>query len=128
MLLLLVRHSLALPFPGAAVVLGALTAKWQAVPVADTTLTTNVHQTLDVLRCLRTQLTFHLEAGGNGGTDGANFVVRPSLHLLVLVHTCFRQHLRSAAATNALDVSQCNNSALVAGNVDTSNTCHAIVI
>jgi len=127
-LFLLVRHRLPLALSSTGVVFGALTAKGQAVTVTDASLAPDVHQAFDVLRDLGTQLAFHFKACGNGGTDGAHFVVRPSFHLFVLVNTCLRQHLCSAAASNAVDVGQCNYSALVAGDVDTSNTCHVIVI
>lgn len=89
-----------------------------------TSVTSNVHQSLDVHLDFRTKLTFH----ANTRDDLANFgdlVVRPILNALVFGDSGLCENVRSAGASNAVDVSQGNYSSLVAGDIDTGDTCHS---
>jgi hypothetical protein len=101
----------------------ALTAHGQTTAMAESTVATDVHQTLDVHRRLTTQVTFDSELGDLI----ANFFqirVRQILDLLGISNATSLANFASAGATDSKNGSQANLGMLLRRNIDTSDTCH----
>ena len=80
--LLLVSDSLFTALAGTCVVLRALSADGQTGTMTDTSVATDIHQTLDVHLNFTAKFTFGLVLVGNDVTDVVLFLVGPVLNLL----------------------------------------------
>ena len=58
-----------------------------------TTVTTDIHQTLNVQLNFRAEVTFHLILSTNDLTNLGSLIIRPVLYLQVFINTCFVQNL-----------------------------------
>ena len=86
-----------------------------------------VHQPLDVHRGFATQVAFDDELG-DGVTDFLLIAVRQVLDLLVVGNAAGFADLARARTTDAEDRRQADFGVLVRRNVDTSNTCHGLLV
>ena len=75
-LLLLVSHGLALALAGSRVLLRALAAYGQAFTMAQTAVTAQIHQALDINRNITAQFAFNKVVFVNYFTDFGNIFVR----------------------------------------------------
>ena len=57
-----------------------------------TTVTTDIHQTLNVQLNLRTKVTFHFVLCANDLTNLGSLIIRPVFYFQVFVNTCFIQY------------------------------------
>jgi hypothetical protein len=124
---LLVRHSLALAFASAAVVLGPLSAQGQSRAVPDASIATDIHQSLDVQLNLRAEFTFDFEAVSNNSTDLRELVVVPVLNLGIEFDTRFFQDVTCPAPADAVDVGESNLTPLVPREVYACYSRHTVV-
>src|SRR5690606_2196277 len=83
--LLLVGNCFSFSFSGPGVVLGTLAPQWQSRSVANTAVTTDIHQTFDVHLGLRAKFPLNGIAG-NGVPDPSDLVVVPIGYLRILVY------------------------------------------
>ena len=60
--------------------------------MANTTIATNIHQTLNVQLNLRAKITFHLILSTNDLTNLGSLIIRPVFYFQVSVNTCFIQN------------------------------------
>ena len=91
--LLLVSNSLLLSLTGTSIILGALTTNRKTITMTDSTIATNIHQSLDVQLDLATEITFYLEFSADDFTDLGCLVVSPLVDLQVAADTCLIQYL-----------------------------------
>ena len=61
--------------------------------MSNTTIATNIHQTLDVHLDLGTEITFHFEFSADNFTDFSCLVIRPLADLQVAINAGFIQYL-----------------------------------
>src|SRR5690606_27867586 len=83
--LLLVGDCFSFSFSGPGVVLGTLASQWQPGSVANTSVTTDIHQTFDVHLGLGAKFLLYRKVG-NGVPDPSDLVVVPIGYLRVLVY------------------------------------------
>jgi hypothetical protein len=101
----------------------ALTTHGQTAAMAESTVATNVHQTLDVHGCFASQVTFN----GELGDLIANFFQIPVgqvLDLLGISDATSFADFASAGATDSKDGCEANFRMLLRRNIDASDTCH----
>ena len=72
--------------------------------MTDTTITTNIHQTLNVKLNLTAEVALYLILCTNNLTDAGCHIISPILSLDVFIHTSLGQNLGCAAATNTKNV------------------------
>lgn len=73
--------------------------------MADTTVSTDVHEPFNVHLHFRAQCTFHFVLIGNQAADLVLFVIVPVLNLFVEVYFGSYQYLGSQATADTVDVS-----------------------
>ena len=61
--------------------------------MTDTTIATNIHQSLDIQLDLTTEITFNFEFSTDDFTDLGCLVVTPLVYLEVAADTCLIQYL-----------------------------------
>ena len=61
--------------------------------MTDTTIATNIHQSLDIQLDLTAEITFNLEFSADNFTDLSSLVVTPLVDLQVAAYACFVQYL-----------------------------------
>ena len=71
--------------------------------MTDTTVTTDIHQTLDIQLNFRTQITFYLEVFTNYLTDFSGLFIIPIFNFDVLINTgLFQNEIRTTASYTVL--------------------------
>ena len=91
--LLLVSNRLLLTLAGTGVVLGALTANGKTITVTDSTIATNIHQSLNIQLDLTAEITFYFEFSTDDFTDFSCLIVTPFVDLQVAAHAGLIQNL-----------------------------------
>ena len=76
--------------------------------MADTTVATDVHQSLDVELDFGAQIPFDLVLGTDHLTDSGSLVIGPVLYLDIAIDPSLIEDLGSAATTDPEDVSKYN--------------------
>ncbi len=61
--------------------------------MTNTTVATDIHQTLNIQLNFRTEITFHFILSTNDFTNLCSLIIRPVFHFQVSVNTCFVQNL-----------------------------------
>jgi hypothetical protein len=92
--------------------------------MADTPVTTNLLQALDVHRDLTPQITFNPIVSTNDFAQTADFRLRQIFDPRVGVNARLAQDIPASRPTNAIDVSQSDFNSLVSGQVNSSNSSH----
>ena len=100
---LLVGNSFLTTFTSTGVVLRALAAERQTNTVANASVATDIHQSLDVHGHLGTQRAFDLHLADDA-TEGTQLVVIPLTHFLVVADTGLVQDLLGGASADTVDV------------------------
>src|SRR5690606_23250505 len=124
-LFLLVSDCLTRALTGTCVVLRVLTAYRKATAVADSTVAADFHQTLDVEVRFTAKVPFNFQAVDL-------FTVLVELCVSVIAYArlfrtaCTGEDLLGSRLTGSGNVSECDDYALFARYVYTSNTCHII--
>ena len=75
------------------IVLSALASYRKTNTVTDTTVATNIHQTLDIQLNFRTKITFYFILSSNDLTNLTCLIISPVFYFQVSVNTCFVQNL-----------------------------------
>ena len=110
---------------GTSVRVSALTANGQTTTMTKTTIATDFHEALDILRNFAVQVTFGGEVLLDIVAELGEFVFRNVLDASVRVDTGFGQDLLRGGKADAVNVGQADFNALVARKVDTNETCHS---
>mmetsp|Transcript_82390 Transcript_82390/g.255882 ORF Transcript_82390/g.255882 Transcript_82390/m.255882 type:complete len:171 (-) Transcript_82390:330-842(-) len=120
---LLLTNRFAWTFTGACVGLGALATDRKAMTMTQTTVTSEILQTLDVHLYFTTQITFdrHL---AHFSTKCFKLLVAQVFDLKVRLDTGSVAKLLGCGLANTKDVGQRDNSMFVIGYIDTGYTCH----
>ena len=90
--------------------------------MTNTTVATDVHQTLNVQLNLRAKITFYLELCTDYLTYSCSHIVGPVLNLYIFVYTSLLQDLVCTATTDTIDIGQCNFTSFVLRYVYSSNS------
>ncbi|EJY56878.1 polysaccharide deacetylase [Alicyclobacillus hesperidum URH17-3-68] len=101
-----------------------MTTNWQATAMANTTITADFRQTLDIQRDFTTEIALNLMGALNLVTQTYDFFFREVLHSTVRINASRRQNLISGRPADAKNIGQSDFDALVARQIDTGNTCH----
>ncbi len=89
------------------------------------TVTTEVHQSLDVQSVLTPQITFHLVVGLKELTDSANFAFRQVARTNIEVDVRLAENLLRKRPTYSEDVGKTDDDALTRWQVNARNSCHS---
>src|ERR1043165_8135004 len=101
---LLTCNCLTLTFTGTAVSTGTLTTQRKTFTVTQTTITSDIHEALNVHLHFRTQLTFNLELTGEYISDSSLLIIVPVSSFLIEIDTCFCKDVLSSAWANTINV------------------------
>ena len=101
---LLVSDCFLLTLASAGVVLGALSAEGETKTVTDTTVATDIHQSLDVHLHLGAECAFHFVLIVDDVAEGVLLVIGPVLHLLAFVDAGLGQDLFGSATSDTVDI------------------------
>src|SRR3546814_6173799 len=102
----------------------ALPTNGKALAMAQPAIASEVHQALDVHRSLAAQVTFYGMVGVNGFADLQHFGVRKILNAAAMINAQLVCDLKGLGASNAMDVGERDNHALVGRDINARNTCH----
>src|SRR5690554_4569687 len=120
---LLLTNRFARTFTGACVGLCALTTDGKSMTVAQTTVTSEILQTLNVHLYFTTQIAFN-DYFTHFGTKCLKLLVGQVFDLDVRLNTGCIAKLLGCCLANTKDVGQRDNSMFVIGYIDTGYTCH----
>src|SRR5699024_1832501 len=123
-LLLLVRNGLLRALAGTRVGLGALAADRQAATVTQAAVAADFNQALDIQTDFAAQVALNIVVAVDHFTQLSGFFFGQVLYAGVRIDTGLLQDLVGRLAANAEDVGQADLHALLAGKVNTGNTCH----
>jgi hypothetical protein len=108
---------------GPGVCTGTLAAQRQTTTMANSTVRTEIHQTLDIHRRLTTQITFYCE-GSNRGSQLRNFRFRQIFDRRIRSDACRFANLLRARVSNSVDRRQCNRDVFGQRDIYACYTCH----
>ena len=77
------------------------------------TIASDIHQTLDVHLNFTTQFTLYRELILNDAGDSTDIIIRPVFHLDILIYTCLLKDVTCLALTNPEDVGQADNTSFI---------------
>src|SRR5690606_25425538 len=124
-LLLLAGNRLGRTLAGAGIGMSALTADRKAAAVAQATVIAQVHEALDVHRRVAAKIALDRVVAVDGLTNLNDFRVGQLVHAAlgrdIHLRADFLGHLRA----DPMNILQCDEHALIRGDVDASNTSHA---
>src|SRR5690606_8408373 len=121
----LLADRLARTLAGTGVGLGALTANREAATVAQATVATQVHQTLDLHVDFAAQVTLGGELG-DFATQQFDLLVAEIFDFRCRIDTGSCTDVLRSSATDTVDIGQRDNSVLVIRNVNACNTGHSV--
>ena len=125
-LLLLAGDRLGLALAGARIGVRALAADRQALAVAKTTIAGEIHQALDVHRHLAAEVTLDRVVGVDRLTNVQHFLVSQVLDARRVGDAELCRDFLGLGRTDAVDIGQRDNDALVGRDVNTRDTCHEL--
>ena len=125
-LLLLAADLLARTLAGTSVRVRALTANGQAATMTQAAIATDLHEALHVLRNLAVQVALHLEILLDVVAQLREILFREVLHANVGINAGIGDDLLGRGLANAVNVGQGDLNALIAGKIDTNETCHVV--
>src|SRR5687768_14911481 len=96
--------------------------------MAQTAVTSNIHETLDAQLDLGLQNTFNAELLRDDSPDSVGFFIIPLLYLLVRINAGFGKDLLRRPAAKTKNIGEANFAPLVIRNIYTSNTCHILIL
>ena len=94
--------------------------------MSQTTVATDVHQSLDVHLNALAEIAFDLSLCFQNRTNSAQLVFAEIPHASVEIHAGFLEHRTRSRATYTVDVSQTNLGSLVRWQINSCYTCHRI--
>ena len=115
--------SFARPFSRARIGTRALPTQRKTSTMTETTITTDIHQPLNVHCGFATQIPLNNKLG-NLLTNLFKIGIRQFLDLFRIHDTTCITNFTSTGSTNAIDSGQTNFHMLMWGNINASNTCH----
>ena len=107
---------------GTRICLGLLAAQWQTTTMADTAITTEVHQSLDIHGNRTAQVTFN-GVLADRPANRLDFRLGQILDLYVRLDASVLANPARSDAPNAIDGCQCNRRVLVRRYVNSGDTC-----
>src|SRR3546814_7251707 len=102
----------------------ALPTNGKALAMAQPAIASEVHQALDVHRSLAAQVTFYGMVGVNGFADLQHFGVRKILNAAAMINAQLVCDLKGLGASNAMDVGERDNHALVGRDINARSEEH----
>ena len=105
----------------------ALTANRQAAAMAQAAVASNLNQTLDIQADLTAQVTLDVVVALDDFTQLSSLFFGQVLNAGIRIDTGLSKDLVGRFAANAENVGQADLHALLAGKVNTGNTCHTII-
>ena len=128
MILALSSHCTALrTLAGARVGVSSLAATRKAAPVAEPTVATEIHQSLDVHVDLTTKVTFDLEVLVDAFADPLHIGFVELVSSLALWDTRSLANVLRVMRTDPVDVLQRNHRVFPTWEVDACDTCHSLL-
>lgn len=121
--LFLASNGLPLSFTSAGVRTGPLSAHGQPHLVAQPSVAADVNKALDIHLDFAAELPFDFVVLDNGANPG-DFLVGPFHNLLHRVHCCPFEDLQCPCPSDAIDVGQRDEAALVLREVNAGDACH----
>ena len=113
-------------FAGARIGVRALSPRRQAAAVAQSTVGLNVDEALDVHRDVLAEIAFDVSLVLDNLADAVYLVFAEILDLLEWVNIRRSEDAQRTRVADPVDVSERDPGLLVAGQIDASNTCHAL--
>ena len=126
-LLLLAADLLARTLAGTGIRVRALAAHGQAATMTQTAIAADLHQALHVLRNLAMQVTFDLEVLLDVIAQLREVFLGKVLHANVGIDAGSGDDLFGRSEANAVNEGQGDLNALIAGKIDTNETCHVVL-
>ena len=94
--------------------------------MAKATVAGEIHQTLDVHRCVAAKIAFYSVARIDSFADLQNFGIRKVLHTTAMINSQLSRDFDGFSAADTVNVGKRNDHALVGWNVNSGNTCQFI--
>ncbi len=96
--------------------------------MTDATVTTDIHQTLDVQLNLGTEVTLYLIFSTDDLTDSCSLIIRPILNLYILINVSLLQDFHRTTTTYSIYIGQRDFTSFVLRQINTNNSyCHTII-
>jgi hypothetical protein len=96
--------------------------------MTQTTVTSDIHEALNVHLHFRTQLTFYFELTGDDITDRSLLFVIPVCSFLVVINFSFRQNVPGSVWSNTINVGKSYLTTFVLRKINTSYTSHIVLL
>ena len=118
--LFLISNGFLSTFTGACIVLGALSSHRKTNSVTHSTITTDIHQTLNVQLDFRTEITLHFVLSTNDLTNLGSLVIGPVFHFQASIYASLIQYFCRTTATYPINIGQRNFTPLILRQIDTN--------
>lgn len=126
-LLLLASDCLGWPLARACIGVGALTTDRQTAAMTQATVTTKVHQALDVNTRLATQIALNDIIAVNHLADLQDFLVCQLIDAALLRDLHLLYDISGDPRADTMNILQCNQHTLIGGNIYAGNTGHGLL-
>ena len=110
-------------FSSTGVVLGVLASDRQSFAMAQTAITSNIHQPLNVHLYFGAQRSFHLKIGADDSSDSVGLFIGQGVSANIRVDSSFLAYLLSVRISNAENIGQCDDNTLILRNIYTCYSC-----
>ncbi len=110
---------------GAGVGVSALTANRQATTVAQATVATQIHQTLDVHCHFAAEVAFHAVIGVDNFAQLLHFIIAELVHALRFCNARGLADFGSPGRANSINILKPDHNPLGGRDIHAGNTCHA---
>ena len=111
------------------VVFGGLSTNGKSVTMANTAITTYVHQTFDVQLDFAAKVTFDFVVVADDFAHSRCLIVGPVFYLDVYIHTGFLENFLCRAAADTKNLSQCYFTSFVLGEINSHDSyCHVLAL
>ena len=106
--------------------MGTLTVHRKAATMAQTTVTANIHQTLDVAGNFTAEVTLNLVGSFKLFTDFIHFISRNVINITRPIDAGGIKDFQSRSTADAVNVGQRNINTFAAGQIYTCNSSHSM--
>src|SRR5712691_9384803 len=111
----------------ACVCVRTLSANWQRTPMAQPSVATDVHQTLDIHLNSLAQVALNLALRLQNCSNSAQFILIQIFDARVEIDGRFVENRVRARAANTVDICKSDLSSLIRRKIDASYTCHCFL-
>jgi hypothetical protein len=95
--------------------------------MTQTTITSDIHEALNVHLHFRTQLTFYFELAGDDITDSSLLLIIPICSLFVVINFGFSQNVPGSVWSNTINVGKSYLTTFVLRKINTSYTSQIVL-